>query len=72
MDEITKRLEKEKVSTDCILGILMLGGLQRRPRISVCLGRTSKDARGPKSSSECASEGRKDQLLQMLVILQIK
>lgn len=46
MDEITnKRLEKEKVSAACIWGIIMLGGLQRRPRYPVCLGRIPKDAR---------------------------
>lgn len=43
MDEITKkRLEKEKVSADCIWGILMLGGLQRRPRISSLLRKNTE------------------------------
>lgn len=42
MRSLKKRLEKEKVSADCIWGILMLGGLQRRPRISSLLRKNTE------------------------------
>lgn len=74
MDEITKKkLEKEKVSVACIWGILMLGGLQRRPKISSLLRKNTKRCSGPKSLAvNVFQKGERGQPLQMLVIAQIK